>query len=109
MILIIGGAYNGKTAFARSLRVSDDKIIFDAHEVIRHLLADGKDAEREFLRLADVAEVVTCAEIGSGIVPADEFERRWRETVGRIIRGLAERADEVYRVYYGIPQKLKGG
>ena len=46
-------------------------------------------------------------EIGNGIVPIDAFERAYRETTGRILIELADRADEVVRVICGIQQRIK--
>lgn len=47
-------------------------------------------------------------EIGCGIVPMDRFEREWRETTGRICCDLAQRSEQVQRVFCGIPTVLKG-
>lgn len=47
-------------------------------------------------------------EIGCGIVPMDHFERDWRETTGRICCDLAQRSEQVERVFCGIPMVLKG-
>ncbi|KIR01579.1 hypothetical protein P261_00393 [Lachnospiraceae bacterium TWA4] len=47
-------------------------------------------------------------ELGYGIVPMDAFDRKYRETTGRICCMIAEQADEVYRVVCGLPQKIKG-
>lgn len=108
MILIIGGAYQGKSDFARSLVTAEDKIIYNAHEKIRQLMRDGKDAATEFNSMLQGIDVVTCAEIGMGIVPLDEFEREWRETTGRIMCRLAKEADMVYRIVCGIAIRIKG-
>ncbi|MGM9936048.1 MAG: bifunctional adenosylcobinamide kinase/adenosylcobinamide-phosphate guanylyltransferase [Candidatus Ornithomonoglobus sp.] len=108
MILIIGGAYNGKTEFAKSLGVPDTKILYNAHEKIKQLMRENKDVEAEFKKAIEGIEIITCDEIGLGIVPVDKFERDWREKTGRIICETAKKADTVYRVYYGIAQKIKG-
>lgn len=46
-------------------------------------------------------------EVGSGVVPMDRDERIWREAVGRVSCLFAERAEQVYRLIAGIPQRLK--
>ena len=51
--------------------------------------------------------VIISDEIGNGIVPMDAFEREYRETTGRILIELADRADEVVRVICGIQQRIK--
>ena len=47
-------------------------------------------------------------EIGSGIVPADPFERFWRDETGFLYQFLAARAELVDRVWAGIPCRIKG-
>ena len=46
-------------------------------------------------------------EIGSGIVPMDPLDRRWREVTGRILIQIAAESDEVIRLFCGIPQVIK--
>jgi len=41
------------------------------------------------------------------VVPIEPFEERWREETGRLCCALAARSDAVYRVWAGIPQKIK--
>ena len=53
--------------------------------------------------------VITCDEIGCGIVPIDKTDRLWREMTGDACQYLAERAAKVCRVVCGIPVVLKGG
>ncbi len=108
MVLITGGAYQGKSELAKKLGFDSDKILYNAHEVIRQLIEDGGEPEQAFFDMLRSAECVTCDEIGMGIVPVDGREREWRETVGRIMCGVAQRADTVYRVVCGIPVKIKG-
>ena len=51
--------------------------------------------------------VIVTDEIGYGIVPADPFEREYRETNGRICTELAEYAECVFRVVCGIGKAIK--
>ena len=51
--------------------------------------------------------VLVSEEVGYGIVPADAFERRYRETVGRICTELAAGSSKVTRVVCGIGMVLK--
>lgn len=53
--------------------------------------------------------VITCDEIGCGIVPVDKTDRLWREMTGDACQYLAARAAKVCRVVCGIPMVLKGG
>ena len=43
-----------------------------------------------------------------GIVPENEFARRFRDFAGILNQKVAEIADEVYLVTVGIPMKIKG-
>lgn len=87
-------------------------IVNRLHLIIRAELTEGRTPEeilRELLHFADErgACLFICDEIGNGIVPMDVFERTWREQTGRILCGIAARADAVWRVYCGIPQQIK--
>lgn len=108
MILITGGAYQGKGDFAKSLGIAEDKILFNAHEIIKEMLAQGRDAAAEFDKLLCGIDAVTCDEIGMGIVPLNPKEREWREVTGRIMCETAKKADTVYRLVCGIAVKIKG-
>ena len=110
MILITGGAYQGKQRFVTDvLGIAPERALFNAHEYIAKALENGEDAEiliDGILSRGNI-EAVTCNEIGMGIVPADSGERRRREVTGRIMCRFAERADTVYRLVCGIPIKIK--
>ena len=51
--------------------------------------------------------VIIMNEVGSGVVPMEREERIWREAVGRVSCLFAAKADSVFRLIAGIPQKLK--
>lgn len=103
MILVVGGISSGKRTFAQSLGFAEAECAFDVHE-----LARDAEGESELVEALLGKSVVTCAEVGSGIVPLDAGERAWRERVGRIQGLLAQRADVVVRMVCGIPVVLKG-
>lgn len=103
MILVVGGVASGKRTFAQSLGASADEVALDVHELVR----DGGDVPRLVESLLQ-KRVVTCAEVGSGIVPADPDARAWREHVGQLAAALADHADAVVRMVCGIPVVLKG-
>ena len=124
MILITGGAYQGKTAYAQAhfpYTVTDGagcgfdesksaKILTNYHILIRRLTESGIDAEDFTAALCreNSACVVVLDEIGSGIIPMDKAERMWRESVGRAGCMLAEQSHTVIRLVCGIPTALKG-
>ena len=125
MILIIGGAYQGKAAFAESLfpkiRWADGEScdledlyecqgILRFHAYIRRMLEKGQDVDdlAEKLMRRNPGAVVITDEIGYGIVPADAFLREYREAAGRVCTKLAANAKEVWRVSCGIGTRSKG-
>lgn len=104
MILLIGGSCQGKTEYARE-NFKEKRILNDFHMVIRELLENGRKIHlNEILNNYDV---VISDEIGNGIVPLDKFERIWREETGRTLCEIAKASDEVYRIYAGIPVRIK--
>ena len=127
MKLIIGGYAQGKLRVACQSVPKKKKIIWDGtlwessvgkgeqliinhfHEWVKTCLRDGTHVENELQRLFQLypACIIIGDEIGNGIVPIDAFERKYRETYGRILINIAERAEEVDRVLCGLSQKIK--
>ena len=66
----------------------------------------GKSFAEQLLAGAN-EKVIVGEEIGSGIVPMDAFQRKWREETGRIYCMLAAKASQVWRVVGGIGQRIK--
>jgi adenosylcobinamide kinase/adenosylcobinamide-phosphate guanylyltransferase len=123
LILIIGGAAQGKLAYALSafgltrndaacgFLDAEKKAIFDGlHQAVRAALAAGEDpqAAMEQVLAVNPSLIVICDEIGCGVVPLLPEQREWREAVGRLCCTLASRADQVIRVFCGLPMILKG-
>ena len=52
--------------------------------------------------------VIVTNELGYGVVPVDAFDRKYRETTGRVCTQAACQADTVIRVVCGIGQVIKG-
>lgn len=109
MIFIIGGAYQGKTSFAYRNFSHTHKIINSYHEEIRLQMKNGTEPleEAKRLLLSEDKLVIICNEVGNGLVPADAFERVYREQVGRVGGYLAEQAEQVIRVICGIGTNIK--
>jgi len=104
-VLIIGGAYQGKSALAKKLYPNLEKV-YDLHVMVGEVIKSGAPAVKiENL----LGKCVTCDEIGCGIVPIEREHERWREETGRLCCALAEKADTVIRVIAGMPQYIKGG
>ncbi len=115
MILIIGPAFGGKRGYAKKLMdlpaFSKGKLLTEVQEL--PFLTSGKNVSVEqIIEIADElcreGEILTASETGSGIVPMDTDSRLKRELQGKLVLELARRADAVVRVYYGIPEGIKG-
>lgn len=141
MILITGGRYQGKLAWAQEylLRREGTAVSADAiwdggngfppswdgiriftglPRLVQKILReesdswDPRDLSADPLQtLADILDrpglIVITEEMGNGIVPMDAADRHLREEVGRLGCRLAVRAEGVYRVLCGIPQRIK--
>ena len=102
-ILIVGGAAQGKSAFAR--RISPEtEIVDNLQDIVREAMQEGKPVPKAE---AFLGKTVVCNELGCGVVPMDAMERDWREHTGRLCCDIAARADRVYRMCCGLPQCIK--
>lgn len=109
MILIVGGAYQGKMEYAKKNFGTEYEIWNQYHEVVRRQLLDGKDPQEEAKKLLEQKKdlVIISDEVGYGLVPTDAFERKYRETVGRVNCFLAREAKQVIRVVCGVGSRIK--
>ena len=126
MILIFGGAYQGKLAYALErfgLMDSDvyrcgeenagmpehKKIYYEIDKWLLALIkadADIAGALRRFIQCNSEA-VVICNDISCGVVPIDKTQRKWREAVGKSLAELSHSSSEVIRLFCGIPTRIK--
>ena len=108
MIFVFGPYGGGKTEAVKKLLHMEDAE-FEARCVteVQALVITRTDVDALAEELSRY-DVVIATETGSGIVPAEEDVRRVRERAGTLCCLLAERADTVIRVFYGIPVVLKG-
>ncbi|MCL2422025.1 MAG: bifunctional adenosylcobinamide kinase/adenosylcobinamide-phosphate guanylyltransferase [Defluviitaleaceae bacterium] len=125
MITIIGGVYQGKLEYvlgrfnmteADVYRCTDDnasmpqgKICYEIDKWILALVRQGLDVDEAITKFktANPDAIVICNDIFCGVVPIDPIMRAWREAVGRAMVKLNLQAQEVVRVFCGIPTKLK--
>lgn len=108
MIFVTGPLFAGKEEYIKAaLKLTDEEFRACAVRDVQALAMDADD----LTALADklgAFRVVIATEVGGGIVPTDERQRRAREAAGRLACLLAQRADTVVRVCCGLPQVLKG-
>ena len=118
MKLIIGGAYQGKAAWAASAWGVDQFGDFPApgctgqchlERFSLECTKNNLDPVKEVEKYRPLWEncVMISREIGCGVVPVDGVQRQWREDHGRLLRYLADQADSVVRVFCGLPEVLK--
>ena len=125
MVLIIGGAYQGKRTLAKKKYGLSDGDIYSCteetgvafgarcidkiEEFTLWCVRNGKDATEIFK--ANHKEwkdsVLLCQDIFCGVVPMGADMRAWREMTGRLCAYLSEEAESVSRVFCGLEQKLK--
>lgn len=122
MIFIYGGKYQGKLDFAKARYGLSDAEIFLCGEDTAHLDANarclayvekwalnrvraGVDPLQAFEARSDA--IVIATDISCGVVPTDATLRAWREACGRLNARLAAQSDAVWRLFCGIPQRLK--
>ena len=123
MIMITGGAYQGKRDAAKRLFGLTDGDILDGGScdisgienarcirnyelVVKRLMEQGKDPLKYAEELD--CDVIVMNEIGCGIIPLEKSEREWREMTGRAGCIIAGRSEAVYRVCCGIVTVIKG-
>lgn len=125
MHLIIGGAFQGKTDWAKARFDLKDAEIVECTEqalpdlsakCITHLewfalccLRQGQEPKTVLLQEKDrwKESVLICDDISCGVVPLDAETRAWREACGRMLSALSVEAETVTRIFCGLPQRLK--
>ncbi len=125
MILITGGVYQHKLDFVcnnfklgkddicftgNNLNWNNKKVIYKFNDIIKKWHGEGLNSEENILNILESLKdkIIVIDQIGCGVVPVDENERRLREITGRTCCILAQTADEVYNVMFGLGVKIKG-
>ncbi len=120
MILIIGGAYQGKLDFAKEAVGITDEDVFTcgAGEIdfskrciykIEEFTAHHEDpigyfeAHRENWQ----DSILILQDIFCGVVPVGSENRAWRQRTGRLAQYLSKEAKQVSRIFCGLEQRLK--
>lgn len=136
MYVILGGAYNGKRAYVENLiaQLPQKKTVFcngvlpseregiqnkrfiisNFEEIILPQLHVPEEQLAHQIfdqlgRISEQAEVFCiCTDMSRGVVPLEKEARQLRDTCGRLYQRLCQEAKTVIRVWYGIPQYIKG-
>lgn len=124
MILIIGGAYQGKLDYARkTYGVTGEEIFFCQGTAIdfskrcicgleEFSLACVKEECDPLERFQDqepeeMEHILICQDIFCGVVPMEALSRQWRQETGRLCQYLSGKAERVSRIFCGLEQRLK--
>ena len=125
MHLIIGGAFQGKTDWAKAqfdltdadiLECTEDRDVDFSRPCVTHLerfvlycLRQGQEPKDVLAQRAEgwKNSVLICDDISCGVVPLDAEDRAWREACGWMLNDLSIQAETVTRMFCGLPQRLK--
>ena len=124
MKLIIGGAWQGKTEYAKEKFSLCDKDIFccesaqinfdtrcidNLEKFTFECVKNNVDAtaffKENYTKWQD--KVIICQDIFCGVVPLGVENRAWRQQTGRLCQYLSQQAETVTRIFCGMEQKLK--
>ena len=120
MILIIGGAYQGKLEFAREIfGIGEEEIhVCGAGEIdfsrrciygLEDFTARHEDPVGYFEGHREQWQdsILILQDIFCGVVPMGAEARAWRQRTGRLAQYLSAEADRVSRIFCGLEQRLK--
>lgn len=120
MILIIGGAYQGKLDFAKeAFGITDAEVYtctsgeIDFSKRCIYKLEDftyeHQDPVAYFQANKELWQnsILILQDIFCGVVPMGAENRAWRQRTGRLAQYLSKEAAQVSRIFCGLEQRLK--
>ena len=124
IILVFGGAFNGKLDFVKEeFKVSEEDIFYCNEDKINfskkvicglhkftYFNVTKEKSSIEFIKnniKLFKNKIIICDDISSGIVPLKKEDRIWREETGKCLQYLSKESSKVYRVFCGIPSVIK--
>lgn len=120
MILIIGGAYQGKLDFAKETfgLKEEDIYICGTGEIdfskrciyaVEEFTWGHPDPIGYFQEHREAWEntILILRDVFCGVVPMDAETRLWRQNTGRLAQYLSREARQVSRIFCGLEQRLK--
>lgn len=124
MVLIIGGAYQGKLDYAKTaFDVLDSDVfscsgteidfskrcIYAIEEFTFACVREGVEPADYFKAHREQWQesILICRDIFCGVVPMGAEQRQWRQSTGRLCQYLAGEASQVSRLFCGLEQRLK--
>lgn len=123
MILVFGGAYQGKADYVRNdLGIKNISSCSDGAEpdftaeavygidgFVLQCVIDGVEAADYFRSRRELWQdkVLIMTDVSQGLVPVDAEQRAFREMNGRLMLYLAAEAGQVHRVFCGLGKRVK--
>ena len=120
MILVIGGAYQGKLDFAKETfgipetevyTCTSGEIDFSKRCIykIEDFAYENQDPVSYFQAHKELWQdsVLILQDIFCGVVPMGAESRVWRQRTGRLAQYLSQEATQVSRIFCGLEQRLK--
>jgi len=133
MILIIGGAYQGKLDHAKEkYNIKDDdvfdckvasgdgtqeiseidfskKCVYGIEEFTYSCVQKGIEPQDYFEAHEEEwrDSILICEDIFCGVVPLGADMREWRQATGRLCKYLSHKSERVSRIFCGVEQELK--
>ena len=124
MILVFGGAYNGKKDFIKEkFNINEEdifycsdgeidfskKVICGLHKFTYNNTLKNKSSLEYIKENINLFKdkIIISDEISSGIVPLKKEDGMWREETGRCLQYLSKESSCVYRVFCGISTIIK--
>lgn len=124
MILIIGGACQGKLDFAKTtFGITDTDVylctvgeidfskrcVYQIEEFTWACVHEKKDPVAYFGEHREYWQdsILICQDIFCGVVPMGADVRAWRQITGQLCRYLSKEAHQVSRIFCGLEQRLK--
>lgn len=131
MQIVFGGAFNGKRQFVKNLindrevewhesrlpeTAENSTVVAGIEKWVKQQLeqqATEKIITDRIKRLVEIQKggkhIWILTDMNRGIVPADPLEREMRDIIGRTYQYLFAEAEKITRIWYGVPQTIKGG
>ncbi|MDN7244788.1 bifunctional adenosylcobinamide kinase/adenosylcobinamide-phosphate guanylyltransferase [Planococcus shenhongbingii] len=130
MHIVFGGAFNGKRQYVKELlknreyvwlerelpdQAAPFRVVAGIEEWVKAQLENGIDEKAimdlivQSISLQPINQQIwILTDMNRGIVPVDPLERELRDVIGRLYQQLFKKADLITRIWYGIPQTIKG-
>ena len=104
------GHFDYECDFQREDDITDSGLITNIHIGIKKLMMKNINPREFFMSRIHllrhsviIGDVISC-----GVIPVDEFSRKWRDETGIIYQELAKEADIADRIFAGLSLRLKG-